>query len=601
VKTNNLKIFQTVNFRKLKKPIAICISALFIISMLSVFSLSTVQAATVTTFGNSAVGTYLDQNDPNAQSISYFTSTTTGSVTDIIAYISGASSGKAITALYQANGNSAGALLEQSNSANIGTTYSWVDFQLPTPYTVTAGTTYGLAIMGNVPVSIVEVAGSGQRAHNGASSYANGFANPFGAIWGTDNSGAMSIYATGTGTNSPTPTPSPSPTPTPTTTQTAPPTSNQVTVSTATASSYDSSHTPNLAIDGVESTSNYWGTNAMITAGKLPQWLQLDLGTQTSISQIITHFYDGDSRTYTYYIQASTDGSTWNTIVPTKTGSSIVTDTFNQITARYVRITITGNTANLAAHIEQIKIYQSANPSQKQTPATTPTPTPTPTPTQTQTPATTPTPTPTPTPTQKQTQFASSSPNLEPLSAFYADMNGAASSYASLDYGTLHNGNPSIRLGPDYVRGSREVDGAWLGVKPGDHIVFSAWVKTASYKSSDICAGIRLGMDFYISSSQGNGIATIDAVGHQAGHPNDAENMAGVARLPWGNDWTLLTWDIYVPTTYYTYVTNGAAGNYGVHSCNPVQISSMVPWLDTRSITDNAYSWFSDTTFYINP
>lgn len=34
--------------------------------------------------------------------------------------------------------------------------------------------------------------------------------------------------------------------------------------------------------------------------------------------------------------------------------------------------------------------------------------------------------------------------NLEPLSAFYADMNGAASSYASLDKSTLHNGSPSI-------------------------------------------------------------------------------------------------------------------------------------------------------------
>lgn len=360
-------------------------------------------------------------------------------------------------------------------------------------------------------------------------------------------------------------------------------TSNQVAVSSATASSYDGTHTPNLAIDGDESTWNYWGTNAMITAGKLPQWLQLDLGTQTSISQITTHFYDGDTRTYTYYIQASTDGSTWNTIVPSKTGNSIVTDTFTQTTARYVKITVTGNTANLAAHIIEIKIYQSTNQ--------TPTPTPT----------TTPKPTNTPTPTTSPLESVSSSPNLQPLSVFYPDMNGAASSYATLDYGTLHNGNPSIRIGPDYVRGSREVDGAWINVKPGDHIVFSAWVKTASYTSNDIFAGARIGMDFYISSSQGCGIATIDAVGHQAGHPSDAENVAGVSRLPWGNGWTLLVWDIYVPTTYYTYVTNGAAGNYGVHSCNPVQISSMVPWFDARSLNDNAYAWLSDTTFYVNP
>jgi hypothetical protein len=143
-----------------------------------------------------------------------------------------------------------------------------------------------------------------------------------------------------------------------------------VAVSSASASSYDGSYTPSRAIDGTESTANYWGTNALVTAGKLPQWLQLDLGAQKSISQIITHFYDGDSRVYTYYIQTSTDGSSWTTMVPTKTGTKSITDTFTPVTARYVRITITGNTANLAAHIEEIKIYGST------TSTATPTPTP---------------------------------------------------------------------------------------------------------------------------------------------------------------------------------------------------------------------------------
>ena len=118
-----------------------------------------------------------------------------------------------------------------------------------------------------------------------------------------------------------------------------------------------------LAINGMGSTSNYWGTNAMVTAGQLPQWLQLQLTTQTTINQIVTHFWDGDSRTYTYYIQTSTDGSTWTTVVSTKTGSGTVTDTFNPITASYVKITVTGNTANNAAHIEQITIYQTASSS----------------------------------------------------------------------------------------------------------------------------------------------------------------------------------------------------------------------------------------------
>jgi hypothetical protein len=154
-----------------------------------------VQGALVPVFGNTVIGTIMDQNDANAQSISYFTTTSTGLVTDIMAYIDGASSGNAIAAIYSVSGNAAGALLAQSKPVTLGTTFSWVDFQLVTPYVAVSGTTYGLAIMGNVPVNVMTVGGTGQRDHNAVSSYASGFANPFGNIWGTDDRGAMSIYA----------------------------------------------------------------------------------------------------------------------------------------------------------------------------------------------------------------------------------------------------------------------------------------------------------------------------------------------------------------------------------------------------------------------
>jgi pimeloyl-ACP methyl ester carboxylesterase len=155
----------------------------------------------LTFFGNKAVGTVFDQNDANAQSVSYFTCTKPGVVTNIMAYISGVSQGNCIAALNAVNQGSAGALLAQSNPVNIGTTFSWVDFRLPKPYTVTAGMTYGLALMGDVHVNLMIVPGTGQRDHNAVSSYAKGFANPFGLIWGTDDRGAMSIYATGINTS----------------------------------------------------------------------------------------------------------------------------------------------------------------------------------------------------------------------------------------------------------------------------------------------------------------------------------------------------------------------------------------------------------------
>jgi hypothetical protein len=54
---------------------------------------------------------------------------------------------------------------------------------------------------------------------------------------------------------------------------------------------------------------------------------------------------------------------------------------------------------------------------------------------------------------------------------FYPDMNGAASSYSSLSDTVTHKGNPTLRTGPDYIRGTREVDGAWIRIHSGDHIV----------------------------------------------------------------------------------------------------------------------------------
>ncbi len=158
-----------------------------------------------------------------------------------------------------------------------------------------------------------------------------------------------------TGTPTPTPTPSPTPAPTPSPT---PLSGLQIPAIAASASSYNGIHEPLYAIDGIESTSNYWGTAAVLG---LPQWLKIDLGFVTSITQVVTHFYDGDARTYTYYIEASADGSSWSTVVPAKTGSGIITDLFAQVAARYIRITLTGNTANTAAHVEEIKVFQSAD------------------------------------------------------------------------------------------------------------------------------------------------------------------------------------------------------------------------------------------------
>ncbi len=146
-------------------------------------------------FGNTEIGTITVQSQADAQSISYFTCATSGPVNDIMAYISGVWTGNCMAALYAVSGGLPGALLAQSNPVSIGTTFSWVDFHLQTPYNVTAGKTYGLAIMGDIAVNVMEVPDSGQRDDNCYYSYTVGFSNPFGIVWNTDWNGAMSIYA----------------------------------------------------------------------------------------------------------------------------------------------------------------------------------------------------------------------------------------------------------------------------------------------------------------------------------------------------------------------------------------------------------------------
>jgi len=134
----------------------------------------------------------------------------------------------------------------------------------------------------------------------------------------------------------------------------------------ASSSSNDGGFPPSSAIDGIESLLNGWWS---AYGTSLPQWLKLDLGSLVSINQVVTHFYDGDARTYTYYVEVSTDGSSWVNVVPVRTGNGSVTDTFPTVTARFVRITVTGNTANKNAHIIETSVY---SPSGSQPPSVQP-------------------------------------------------------------------------------------------------------------------------------------------------------------------------------------------------------------------------------------
>jgi hypothetical protein len=209
-------------------------------------------------------------------------------------------------------------------------------------------------------------------------------------------------------------------------------------------------------------------------------------------------------------------------------------------------------------------------------------------------PVASPTPTPKPTATPQPTAsptIPQSSKNLMTLSDFTLIL-GSSPQYAFLDNSVTYNGSPSIRIGPDYVGSTREIDGKWINIKPGDRIVAKIWILVGSSSMGDTITwhGGRLGLDLYTHTSAGYGI--VDSFPHDG-----QEHINSVVK--WGtNVWMQKTWDLIIPSTQYTQMHTG---NLVMKSCNPVQIDSFVLWLDVRGTTDTGLAWFANPELYINP
>ena len=153
------------------------------------------------------------------------------------------------------------------------------------------------------------------------------------------------------------------------------PASNSVTVTTDAApntnlargkATSESSHTQTLAaanaVDG--DANSYWES----VNNAFPQWLQVDLGTATTIGRVVLKLPPSSAwatRTQTLSVQGSTNGSSFATIVGSAgytfnpASGNTVTITFAATSARYVRITVTGNTGWAAGQVSEFEIYAS--------------------------------------------------------------------------------------------------------------------------------------------------------------------------------------------------------------------------------------------------
>ena len=126
---------------------------------------------------------------------------------------------------------------------------------------------------------------------------------------------------------------------------------------TATASSTNSPYPAGNLNDGNQGS--YWES----AGSSFPQWAQIDLGSATSVNQVVLKLPSGwGARTETLSVQGSTDGSNFSTIVASAgynfDGSgNVVTINFGATNTRYVRVNITANTGWAAAQVSEFEIY----------------------------------------------------------------------------------------------------------------------------------------------------------------------------------------------------------------------------------------------------
>jgi hypothetical protein len=129
----------------------------------------------------------------------------------------------------------------------------------------------------------------------------------------------------------------------------------------ATASSVTQTYVAANVTDADAST--YWES----ASNAFPQWVQVDLGSSQALGKLVLKLPPATSwaaRTQTLAVAASTDGSTFATVVPSAsytfdpaTGNTVTIPVANAPTGRYVRVTVTANSGWPAAQLSDLEVF----------------------------------------------------------------------------------------------------------------------------------------------------------------------------------------------------------------------------------------------------
>lgn len=97
-----------------------------------------------------------------------------------------------------------------------------------------------------------------------------------------------------------------------------------------------------------------------------PQWVQADLGSSVTVARVVLKLPPSwESRTQTFSLSGSTDGSSFRTLAAAATrtfdpaAGNTVTVTFPSGQARFLRVTVNANTGWPAAQVSSLEAYGS--------------------------------------------------------------------------------------------------------------------------------------------------------------------------------------------------------------------------------------------------
>jgi hypothetical protein len=105
-----------------------------------------------------------------------------------------------------------------------------------------------------------------------------------------------------------------------------------------------------------------WATDVRRQNDPMPWW-QVDLEQPTTVGCVVVVGYYGDQRYYGFTVEGSLDGQQWNMLADRRDNKELSTKAgyicrFAPVSVRYLRVTMTGNSANTGRHFVEVAAFK---------------------------------------------------------------------------------------------------------------------------------------------------------------------------------------------------------------------------------------------------